>query len=334
MANTNIIDGNSVGHAAHRATKLTAGGMQTQAVFGFLRTLRDMVTEHRSYTPIVLWDGKAQWRYDLHPLYKSNRESDPKKVEERKHYKIQRPFIERAVAALGVRQMSATYHEADDLAGYLVNKLCQNPENKIRLSTGDQDWLQLLRPNVIWEDHRNEAKVITLKNLMDMTGYATPYAFLEGKCLQGDTSDVISGVGGIGEQGAPEFLAEFGSVREFWRRCDSGEYVPTKKAHLSLWKGTSPFTKEEWASQYAGDKTDKKAFKQHMDAWPGQGRAIFARNFRLMQLLKVNQPNKEDVRVIPGKFDQDKFAEVCEELAFTSILRTIDIFTKPFKEKA
>ena len=50
-----------------------------------------------------------------------------------------------------------------------------------------------------------------------------------------------------------------------------------------------------------------------------------------MQLLKVQQPDQKDVKVVPGKFDADKFAEVCEELAFVSILRNLDHFLKPFR---
>lgn len=298
MAKINLIDGNSIGHAAHRATKLNSGGLQTQAVYGFIRTMRDMKVENRDFTPLVLWDGKAQWRYDLHPAYKSNRDNDPKKVEERQHYVAQRPYIARCLEHLGVRQMTAMTHEADDMAGYMVAKLTAQPGSEVLLSTGDQDWIQLVRKGVTWRDHRDDSKVVTLDNIMDKTGYPTPYAFLEGKCLHGDSSDVIPGVGGIGEKGAPVFIAEFGSVRKFWQRCDSGEFVPKKKAHMNL---ASP-----------------------------EGRAAFGRNLRMMQLLKVEQPDQKNVVVQPGKFDADKFAEVCEELAFVSILRNLDHFLKPF----
>ena len=299
MAKINIIDGNSIGHAAHRATKLTSGSLQTQAIYGFIRTMRDMKVEHPDFTPLCLWDGKAQFRFDLHPLYKSNRDNDPKKVAEREHYVAQRPYIARCLEHMGIRQMTAMHHEADDMAGYMEAKITAQPGNEVLLSTGDMDWVQLIRKGVTWRDHRDDSKVITLDNLMDKTGYPTPYAFLEGKCLHGDSSDVIPGVGGIGEKGAPEFIAEFGSVRKFWQRCDSGEFVPKKKAHINL---ASP-----------------------------AGRVAFGRNLRLMQLLKVQQPDQKDVKVVPGKFDADKFAEVCEELAFVSILRNLDHFLKPFR---
>ncbi len=328
-----IIDGNSIGYAAHHATKLSVGEIETQAIFGFLNSMRDLRLEYPDYQPIVLWDGRATWRFELHPKYKSNRDNDPKKAAIKEAYVKQRPYIFRALKYLGVRQMTVRTHEADDMAGYLVEKLSANPDNEIVMISGDQDWIQLLRKNVTWRDIRNESRVVTLSNLMDKTGYATPYAFLEGKCLQGDTSDCISGVGGIGETGAPEFLAQFGSVRNFWRKCDSGEFKPTKKAHISLWKGYSKYTKEEWAETFTGDKSDEKALKKHMDEWEGQGRSIFMRNFRMMQLLRVTPPEKEEVQVVNGNFDIEAFKELCEELAFNSILINIGTFCRHFKKE-
>jgi 5'-3' exonuclease len=299
VSKTLLIDGNSVGHAAHRGTKLRSGDLETQAVFGTIRSVRNAIRRRPNYTPMTLWDGRAEWRFTLHPLYKSNRENDAKKVAERASYKLQRPYIERGLQHLGVRQVTAMKHEADDMAGYFVAELSKNPENEIELLTGDEDWAQLVRRNVEWQDHRDDDKRFTLANLMDRTGYPTPYAFLEGKCLVGDTSDVISGVGGIGDGRAPEFIAEFGSVRNFWKRVDSGEFVPKYKYHKNL---ASP-----------------------------EGRKIFARNLKLMQLLKVEKPQREDMRVIVGKFDEAKFAEVCEELSFFSILRDLRAWTAPFR---
>ena len=294
-----LIDGNSVGHAAHRATKLRSGDMETQAVFGMLRSIRDMKVERPNFEPIVLWDGRAQWRFDLHPEYKSNRDNDPKKLAEREAYKAQRPFISRALSALGVRQMTAFTHEADDMAGYLVQHLSASG-SIIRLETGDGDWKQLVRKNVTWHDHRDDAKETRIDNFFDKTGYETPYKFLQGKCLMGDSSDVIGGVGGIGEKGAPEFIAEFGGVQQFWKQVESGIFVPKKKAHINL---CTP-----------------------------KARQIFYRNMRLMQLLKVDPPKRSDVYSDAGRFDPDAFAKVCEELAFTSILRKLDDFVKPFSK--
>ena len=299
MSKILIIDANSIGYAAHYAVKLTAGDLQTQAVFGFIKTMRELRLVYPDFTPMVLWDGRAEWRFKLCPTYKSNRDNDPKKAAIKEAYVAQRPYIARALNALGVRQMTVMTHEADDMAGHLVTQLSRNPANQIQLITGDGDWLQLVRPNVAWRDMRDDAKQIDANNFFDKTGYKTPYSFLQGKCLQGDSSDVIPGVGGIGEKKAPVFLAEFGSVSNFWKQCDDGTFKPRLKMHQNL------------ASK--------------------EGRLNYAKNLHMMQLLKVKPPAADDVRNDPGKFDQDKFEDLCGELAFTSLLRTMDSFVVPFK---
>lgn len=294
-----LIDGNSVGYACHYATKLHSGDMETQAIFGFLKTMRELRVTYPEHVPLVLWDGRATWRFDLLPEYKSNRDDDPKKVAIKETYTRQTPYIKDALFTLGVRQIHATTHEADDLAGYFVPELLQKEGTEIVLITGDRDWLQLVRPGVTWRDMRDDSKVVTFANFFDKTAYKTPLAFLEGKCLQGDSSDCISGVGGIGEKGAPEFIAQFGSVRNFWAQCDSGAFKPTKKAHINLYSG--------------------------------EGRQIFGRNLKVMQLLKVPKPEKEHVSVRVGPLRQEAFNILCQELAFASITRNLQAFTKPFE---
>jgi len=294
-----LIDGNSIGYACQYATKLHSGGMETQAIFGFVKTMRELRVTYPDATPIVLWDGKAEWRFKLCPTYKSNRSNDPKKVAIKEAYAKQTPFIKDMLDPLGVRQMRVLTHEADDMAGYMVTELTKKPGNEIVLISGDQDWLQLVRPGVSWRDMRDDAKIINYANFFDKTAYKTPLAFLEGKCLQGDSSDVISGVGGIGEKGAVDLLATFGSVSNFWRQCADGTYTPTKKALVSLYEG--------------------------------EGRALYRRNVQMMQLLKVTKPAAEAVEVRKGAFDKDKFHDLCAELAFASITKNIDHFTQPFE---
>lgn len=326
-----LIDGNGIGYAAQQAVKLTCGGMETQAAFGIIKTMRELRAEHPSYVPFWLWDGRAEWRFKLHPEYKSNRRDTPEKVAMKEAYAKQKPYIERLLRHLGVRQMTAYKMEADDLAGYFVGKMASEPGVKVGLISGDGDWAQLVRQNVWWKDPRDDAKFIDAANFYDKTGCKSPLEYLETKILTGDTSDCISGVGGLGADRAPQFIAEFGSMREFWRRCASGEHKPKGKIQQRL-LGACEHDADAWAALYAGDPADDKARKKHMDAWPGQGRILYRRNFQLMQLLRVGPPNKAEVLTDPGKFDKEAFAQVCEELAFTSILRNLDEFTSYFQQ--
>ena len=339
---TILIDGNSIGHAAHHVTRLVAGDMQTQAVYGFIRSLRELRVRHPLATIYVLWDGKAQFRYDLCPEYKSNRNNDPKKKAVKEAYKAQMPFIKRAVRALGVVQMLSYIHEADDLAGLLVSKIMKKPDQEILMISGDQDWAQLVREGVTWRDPRENDRVINLANFAEKTGYRTPLSFLEGKALHGDSSDCIPGVGGIGEGTAPLLLAEHGSVRAFIKGCDEGTIKPANKAQRSLWKGNSPFTRDQWKEQFywnnddslseeENDKECKKALKKHMDEYVGQGRILFVRNMKIMQLLKPQPLVAEKLELDRGAFSVNDFSELCGELNFMTILRSLDNFINPFK---
>lgn len=303
MGKTLLIDGNSIGYANHSMNPLTVGGKQIQAVFGMTKQIRNLRQAFAGANILVLWDGKAQWRYDLLPEYKSKREDDPKKVAMREAYREQRPIIGKMLKLVGIKQMVSSTHEADDLAGLFVKTLGANPDNEIVLITGDQDWLQLLRPNVSWYDPRNDGKWVTFKTFTDKTGFLTPEAFLQGKALAGDTSDTIPPVAyrGVGEKTAPVFLAEFGSVENFYRMVDSGEFTPTKAVHKKL---LTP-----------------------------EARAAFERNMRLMNLLNVEKPEPESVSIARGDFDEIGFKRFCEDLQFHSLLRDFSTFTRPFRKE-
>ncbi|SSI71562.1 5'-3' exonuclease H3TH domain-containing protein [Acinetobacter baumannii] len=335
-----LVDANSIGYAAQHAIKLYSGSMQTQAVFSFIKTMRELRQRYPHAGMVVLWDGRAEWRFEREPSYKSNRKCDPRMQQEHDAYKAQCPFIKRALKALGIKQMTSAIHEADDLAGILVQRFASDPNNRILLITGDRDWLQLVKPNVSWRDPRDESRFIHWANFYEKTGFKSPVAFLQGKALQGDSSDCISGVGGIGEATAIKILAEYGSVNEFWKLCDAG-LKPPSKALRSLYAGNSPYTKEEWESQFIyvedssltdeqNEKARNKALKAHMDAYVGQGRRLFLRNLELMQLLRPAPLQKEHLEIIKGEINPDDFTELCGELAFGSILKNVPNFMKPF----
>lgn len=328
MANTLIVDGNSLGHANHNATKLTVGEMETQAIFGTTKSIQKLALAYPGWQIIVLWDGKAQFRFDLLPEYKGTRVAKNDKEQQSKDsYKRQVPFIRKALQLMGVRQMLVTSLEADDLAGILSKRL-SSAGNQVVLVSGDKDWLQLINPNVLWFDPIRDRRC-GHGGFFEFTGYRTPEQFVDGKALMGDGSDNISGVGGIGEKGAPEFIAEFGSVEKFFEMCDSGAFKPKKKAHINL---CSSITPEDWEKAYSGDPENEDAHKKHTAAWPGQGRILFRRNRKLMNLLDVPNPKKEDVTLIAPTLNREVFKSLCEKLAFHSILRDLDTFLKPFEQ--
>lgn len=329
MSSTLLIDGNAIGHANHHATKLTVGALQVQAIFGTLWSVKSLMQKYSGWTPLILWDGHCQWRRDIYPQYKENRvaKNDLDRLD-KEAYKAQIPILKKALQLLGVPQILVTNGEADDLAG-LMSKRLSDAGNSVVLITGDQDWLQLVNKNVIWFDPIRD-NTVGMGNFFEFTGYKTTAQFLQGKVLQGDTSDNISGVGGIGKDGAPEFIAEFQSVENFWAMCEAGTFQPKKLVHQRMNWQSSHFSKSEWAAKWTADD-DKSGYAKHIKSWTGQCRRIYERNMKLMNLLAVPAPRKQDVVVIPATPNKDAFVKLCEKLAFASILRELDSFVSVFE---
>lgn len=297
-----FIDGNSIGYKHQNGAKLKAGDFETQAVFGFLRSMRNLRISNHGGSEAILWDGHAQWRYDLYERYKADRDKDPKQALMRVNFRKARPLIQKSFEYLGVKQYISPTHEADDLAGFFVYHKEKFAKGiPILLVSGDEDWIQLVQDGVSWYDELKDLR-ISSSNLYQHTGYETGRAFMEGKCLYGDTSDKVNGVGGIGEKGAPLFLAQFKSVENFFNKVDSGEYKPLKKAEVNF--------------------ADIN----------GEGRQIYYRNNKLMNL--IDKPTIPDIQPIEPNFDKEKFRMICERLNFASILANFDNFVKPFEESS
>jgi len=301
MSNTVLVDASSIAHANDNGAKLTVGSTQVQAVYGFLRSVRAMLNEYRGWNHVLLWDGRAQWRFDLYPQYKANRiAKTPEEEAEKAAYQKQVPIIRKMMQVLGMRQMLAQNAEADDLAGFLTRHLTSG-DHRVVLKSGDSDWTQLVNPMCIWTDPIRDLR-ITHANFFEKTGYFSPKAFLEGKILIGDTTDFIEGVKGIGKKKAPEILAQFESVENFWRKVDSGEFTPKYVIHKNL---ASP-----------------------------EGRERFARNMKLMNLIDAPRPAASDLLKLTPSYNESHFRALCEKLNFRSVLRDFDTFVAPFKANA
>jgi DNA polymerase I len=302
MTDIFLIDGNAIGFACHTGQKLVSGTQQTQAVYGIARTLRAMTIAYPKAKKVMLWDGRAQWRIDLYPDYKANREANKAMMDMREAYKSQRPYIERIVRALGVDQIRSPSCEADDLAAAFAQAFSQKKRN-VRLISADRDWLQLVNEHVTWHDPIRD-RLVTIENFEEQTGYRKPRQVLDVKCLMGDTSDNIKGVGGIGEVGAKKLVAAYGSVKNFLALADAGKLDNVPPAWQKL-----------------------------VDNEDGR-RDRFLRNQTLMDLLGPAKPGVSERVLTEGQFSQDIVREVSEELAFHSILADLDNWLNPFKDKS
>ncbi|WJW83915.1 5'-3' exonuclease H3TH domain-containing protein (plasmid) [Moellerella wisconsensis] len=301
-----LVDAHSQGYYHQQSgAVLKVGEMEVQGFYNTMRAVKRTASIMKARV-MVLWDGKPVKRNALFPNYKT-REPNSDMDAMKSKFKAQRPLIQQAFSYLGVEQLIAEDGEADDLAGLIVAQEKKNYDH-IYLLSGDGDWKQLVCENVSFINQRDD-KILSLSGFLEDTGFHTPLAFVQGKALQGDSSDTIPGVGGIGEKGAKEFLAEYGSVAEIRKIVLAGGELMKSRSRNSFIK-------------LSKNQFNEKLGIGMMDA--------FIRNLKLMMLL--NCPLKPDtITSIPTDYSPEKLRDLFLEYNFQSILDDLDVFFTPFK---
>jgi 5'-3' exonuclease len=301
--------------AANASARLNNGSIDTQAIFGSLNTIRDLTIKFKGI-PSVIWDGRAQWRYDLYPDYKAKRNLDPNKTPKpyeiaaqkaKESYRQQRPHIVEGLSLLGVRQILPKDDEADDIAGYLAGDMSAKGK-KVVVVSRDHDWLQLVSKSVDWYNPV-EKELVTAATFQEYTGYEDPMQFVYEKALVGDTSDCINGVQGIGPKCAPALIKHYGTPTGL---------IDEVKSVGEDWKPPIP---------------ELRMFRKKLVDFglnKNGGVDILERNMKLMCLLNVKKPASIEVR--RTDYQQEAFVEFCHEFAFQSILRRYSEWIKPFEK--
>lgn len=318
-----IYDESNIGFAAaSMATHLQVGDQPTNAVLGVLRRLRDITMRTPTYSPLFLADGKS-WRYDVFDDYKGSRELPPTTKQEVLNASIktslqsQKPLIKQALSLLGVPRMYAFNLEADDLAAMVVR--LQAGTRKILMISADKDWIQLVRPGVAWFDVINNRRIdftsFNVKNDSNKSvgiGFERngkwitlthPKQWSDVKCLMGDPSDEIEGVGGIGARGAVELVATYGSVSDF--------------ANMVMEKSIDV------------DKLPKK-FRDF--ALAESKYHIYIRNNMLMNLEHKNVPKPIGLKLTKPVLDVVGFKSFCRDWMLDSILTDLPRWIEPFEK--
>ncbi len=209
-----IIDGDNMAHRAlHRFSNFTTkDGYPSGVIFGVPFMISSLIGKFLPDQIYVVFDGgKAKWRKELLPNYK-NREH---KIDvDYEAFLQQKADIAEALAHLGVRVIREEGEEADDIIGVLARRL----KGYLTIVSSDKDFNQELRHNVkIWRPSTNT--LLTVDNLYDHVGYE-PYECVDWLCLDGDKSDKIPGVRGMGDKRIAAFLEKYETIEDF---LDSGD---------------------------------------------------------------------------------------------------------------
>lgn len=188
-------------------------GEPTNAVFGFVKALRKMLSDVKPDAAAVVWDaGLPERRMDLLPTYKQQRDETPGDLE------AQFPVIEEAVTALGVHNVSLQGHEADDLiASYAA--AARKEKAEVVIATNDKDIWALVGDGVrIYSTNKTDLKdpkdgfVLLGPEEVEVKWGVPPRQIPDVLALTGDAVDNIPGLEGVGPKTAAKLVREHGTV--------------------------------------------------------------------------------------------------------------------------
>ena len=226
-----LIDGNSILNRAFygiMGNKMltTKEGTPTNAVYGFLAIMFKILEDIKPEYLVVAFDMKGPTkRHEIYDRYKANRKGMPDELA------CQMPIIKEILKAMNIDIVEKQGYEGDDILGTL-SVFGEKQGLDVTILSGDRDTFQLATDKVTIRIPRtkmgktevedfNRAKVEEIYNL-------EPKQLIEVKGLQGDTSDNIPGVPGIGEKTALKLIQEYKNIDNLYKLLEEGQAEDVK----------------------------------------------------------------------------------------------------------
>jgi DNA polymerase-1 len=221
-----LVDGHSNLYRAFygiRAPLSAPDGTPTGAAYGFLRMQHKMLREIDPTHVAVAFDvGKETFRTRMDERYKAHRPPMPEEL------RVQIPLTQEALGLLGLAVLTEPDVEADDVIGTLTQRAAAAGFEVVIAST-DKDLMQLVRDPAIKMWHTRLERLLDEKGVEEVFG-VPPTKVEEVLALMGDSSDNIPGCPGIGEKGARELIATWGSVDAIYQHLDEVTPPRARKA--------------------------------------------------------------------------------------------------------
>ncbi|WP_050615363.1 5'-3' exonuclease [Bacillus testis] len=230
-----IVDGMALLFRAFYATAMSgqfmvnSKGLPTNGVQGLLKHLLLAADQFQPDHLVVCWDmGSKTFRTEMFKDYKANRSKPP--VEMIPQFDL----AKEAVAAFDIPNLGIAGFEADDCIGTLARS--QSQDFQISILTGDQDFLQLIDPDIsviLLKKGYGNYEVHNEETFFEWKGI-TPRQMIDLKGMMGDSADNYPGVKGIGEKTAIKLLQQYQSVEGILENLDQLTKAQRTKFENSL----------------------------------------------------------------------------------------------------
>jgi len=189
--------------------RINSKGVNTGVVLGFTNSLIEIINKEKPTHIGVAFDLPGPtFRHDMFPEYKAQREEAPEDI------KIGIPIVKELVKCFNIPILEKSGFEADDVIGTIAKRASKSGF-EVFMMTPDKDYAQLVEEHIYLykpafmgnavdilgvDEVLNKFEIDTVDQVRDILG------------LQGDASDNIPGIPGIGAKTAVKLLKEFGSV--------------------------------------------------------------------------------------------------------------------------
>lgn len=222
-----LIDGSSLIFRAFFALpNLTNNdGVMTNGVYGFLNMYQNAFDKYKPDSVLVAFDRSSKtFRHEEFKDYKATRDKMPSELS------YQFGILKDILDSMKVAYTDLDGFEADDIVGTYA-QMGQEDGYEVVVITGDRDYLQLVDEHI--------TVYLTKKGISDMVEYnlatieeeygLTPKQLIDVKGLEGDKSDNIPGVDGIGPKKATQFIQQYGSIEGLYEHIDEISGKKTKQ---------------------------------------------------------------------------------------------------------
>lgn len=295
-------------------------GVYTNGVYTMIDKLLKIIKNQNPKYLAIAWDLNRQtFRRDIYPEYKANRS------ETRPELKSQYPLAQEVLKEMGIAQFIYEGYEADDIIGTLSNKM--SSEVPVYILTKDQDALQLVNERVrLWymtnkAEEMYEQVGLNIKefNLPEKVFEFTPLyvhefyrvepiQIIDRKAIEGDTSDNIPGVKGVGESSVVPLLNEFKSVEGIFDFLENNDELTVKTMIKELGIKRSPV----------------KLLTQSSDTeLVGKESALLSKR---LATIDVDMACMQDVKLedLYLQINEERKKDIFKRLAFNSLLDSVE----------
>lgn len=225
-----IIDSFALIHRAYHAYPkdlMTKDGVLVNAMFGFAKLMIEVVEKFKPEYVVAVFDSAGPtFRAEMYEAYKAHRkETDSELI-------TQIPLVAELLNNFDIPVLSVSGFEADDIIGTITKQLADQPFRQI-VVTGDRDLFQLVGGNTyvyLSGSSFSQSQLFDSDKVKEKMEVG-PEHITDIKGLQGDPSDNIPGVPGVGAKTAVKLITEYGTVEDIYSNID--KLVPALQAKLA-----------------------------------------------------------------------------------------------------